>query len=67
MVPKIGNIGVKSGMGIATSVASWFTAQPNTNRRITVGIFVFDEVISKMYDNISKIQIDIINEAIFSF
>ena len=47
IVPKIGNIGIKLGIGMLKKIAPCFTHQPKISNKMTVGIFVLDELTSK--------------------
>jgi len=64
----MGSIGVKFGMDISNKIAVCFTPQPNNINKITDGIFVFDELMSKRYAKSNNKQIVImIAVLIFDF
>ena len=56
MVPKTGSMGFKSGITCPNELETCLTKNPNIKRRITEGILVLDEVMSKTYANKSKIE-----------
>ena len=60
IVPSIGKIGDKSGMDRFKNLVTSFTHQPKPKRRITDGILVFDEEMSKMYAKSNKTQMEMI-------
>ncbi len=47
IVPNTGSIGVKFGIVMLKKTAACFTLHPKMSSRITDGIFVLDELISK--------------------
>ena len=56
IVPKNGNTVVRSGMSKSKKTAAWFADQPIANNKITGGIFVLAEVMSKKYAKSIKAQ-----------
>ena len=60
IVPKIGRIGVRSGIESSSRAELCLTAHPKTSSKITVGIFVLGELKSKTYAKRSSTQIVII-------
>ena len=58
--PKIGKRGFKSGIIIWKISAECLETQPNINSNITVGIFVLDDEIVRIYAKSNKVQIVII-------
>jgi len=48
IVPKTGSTIAKSGIEMSQKIANCFTPQPNMMSNITEGIFVFEELMSKI-------------------
>lgn len=67
MVPIIGRTDSKFGTLILKTWVILFTVHPNNNNNITEGIFVLDEVMSKIYANNNSAQIVINMEAFMFF
>lgn len=66
IVPMIGSNGVRSGMLKLKIVDACLTSHPESNNKITDGILVRGEVMSKKYANSKRTQNVIIMAAVIS-